>query len=199
MTKTTGASAQPGPTDQASEKVQDAALAAQEKASELREQGTARLRDQFDQRSNQAGSQVRSLADALRRSSSDLSSEGNSSGARLAEQAADRIERVGSYLEQKRGDELLRDIETFARRRPWMLAGVGMLAGIAGARFMKASSEQRYGNDGRYAPSHGTGSSGDGLQRRHTGGNGTDLAPRSNAPAGLSDEPLTRDPYAARR
>jgi hypothetical protein len=126
--------------------VQDAASAAQEKAAELREQGSARLRDQFDQRSTQAGSQVRSLAEALRRSGDDLRNEGNTSGARLAAQAADRIQRVGSYLEQKSGDELTRDVETFARRRPWMLAGLGMLAGVAAARFMKASSEQRYGD-----------------------------------------------------
>ena len=82
-----------------------------------------RLRDQFDQRSNQAGSQVRSLAEALRRSGNDLSNEGNSNAARLTGQAAERIERLGSYLEQKSGDELMRDVETFARGRPWMLAG----------------------------------------------------------------------------
>ena len=93
----------------------DAASAAQEKASEVREQGSTRLRDQFDERSNQAGSQVRSLADALRRSGDDLSNEGNTSGARVAGQAADRIERVGTYLEQKSGDEVMREIETFAR------------------------------------------------------------------------------------
>jgi ElaB/YqjD/DUF883 family membrane-anchored ribosome-binding protein len=127
--------------------VQDAGSAAQEKASELREQGTARLRDQFDQRSSQAGTQMRSLAKALRRSGDELGSEGNGGTAQqLTGQAADRIERLGGYLEQKSGDELMRDIETFARRRPWMLAGLGALVGAAAARFMKASSEQRYGD-----------------------------------------------------
>ncbi len=124
--------------------MQDAAAVAQEKASELREQGSARLRDQFDQRSTAAGAQVRSLAEALRRSGHDLSNEGNSNAAQLTGGAADRIERVGSYLEQKSGGEVMRDVETFARRRPWMLAGIGMLAGMAAARFLKASSEQRY-------------------------------------------------------
>ena len=38
----------------------------------------------------------------------------------------------------------MRDVEDFARRRPWMLAGLGMLGGVAAARFVKASSEQRY-------------------------------------------------------
>ena len=138
---------QEGLASQASAKVEDAASLAQEKASELREQGSARMRDQFDKRSTKAGSQVRSLAAALRRSGNDLSHEGNGDASQLTTQAAERIERVGSYLEQKSGDELMRDIERFARRRPWMLAGLGMLAGVAAARFVKASSEQRYNED----------------------------------------------------
>ena len=70
------AGGQQGLGEQASAKVQ-------EKASELREQGSARLRDQFDQRSTQAGSQVRSLAEALRRSGNDLSNQGNGNAAQL--------------------------------------------------------------------------------------------------------------------
>jgi hypothetical protein len=81
------------------------------------------------------------LAEALRRSGDSLGDDGNTSGARLAGEAA---ERVGSYLEQKSGDELMTDMEAFARQRPWLLAGLGMLAGVTAARFMKASSEQRY-------------------------------------------------------
>ena len=134
---------QEGLASQASAKVEDAASLAQEKASDLREQGSARLRDQLDERSTKVGSQVRSLATALRRSGEDLSDEGNGNASQLTKQAADRIERVGSYLEQKSGGELMRDVEKFARRRPWLLAGLGMAAGLAAARFVKASSEQR--------------------------------------------------------
>ena len=134
---------QEGLASQASAKVEDATSLAQEKASELREQGSARLRDQLDERSTKVGSQVRSLATALRRSGNDLSDEGNGNASQLTTQAAERIERVGSYLEQKSGSELMRDVERFARRRPWLLAGLGMAAGVAAARFVKASSEQR--------------------------------------------------------
>jgi ElaB/YqjD/DUF883 family membrane-anchored ribosome-binding protein len=130
---------------QASEKMQDAASVAQDKTVELREQGSARLREQFDRRSTEAGTQARSLAEALRRTGGDLETQGKGGAARLSRQAADRIDSVGGYLEHKSGDEVMRDVESFARRRPWMLAGIGMLAGIAGARFMKASSERRYG------------------------------------------------------
>ena len=202
MTETKDASAEQGLTDQASAKVHDAASAAQEKASELREQGSARLRDQFDQRSNQAGSQVRSLAEALRRSGNDLRNEGNTSGERLAEQAADRIDRVGSYLEQKSGDELMRDVEAFVRRRPWMLAGIGVVTGVAAARFMKASSEQRYDThrerSQQWPGRPGAGSRQSQLpspQRRlgdEPGTLGSDVQPA------LRDDSPASDPYAGR-
>jgi hypothetical protein len=130
-------------TGQASSKMQEATSVAQEKGSELREQGSVRLREQFDQRSTEVGSQVRSVAEALRRSGDDLGSQENG-GAALTGQTADRLERFGVYLEQKSGDEFMRDVEGFARRRPWMLAGLGLLGGVAAARFVKASSEKRY-------------------------------------------------------
>ena len=63
-------------TGQASSKMQEATSVAQEKGSELREQGSVRLREQFDQRSTEAGSQVRSVAEALRRSGNDLGGRG---------------------------------------------------------------------------------------------------------------------------
>jgi ElaB/YqjD/DUF883 family membrane-anchored ribosome-binding protein len=206
MTETTEASAEQGLTEQASAKVQDAASVAQEKASELREHGSARLRDQIDQRSNQAGSQMRLLAEALRRSGNDVNGEGSANVSQLTSQAAERIDRLGSYLEQKRGHEVMRDLEMFARRRPWMLAGLGMLAGVAAARFMKASSEQRYGDyrgtTGQQWPSRsgvGEGSGAYGPGEPVGGGyRDTDVV-GSDVPSALSDDPLARDPYAGTR
>jgi ElaB/YqjD/DUF883 family membrane-anchored ribosome-binding protein len=194
MTQATGqAAGQQGLSDHASEKVQDAAASAQEKAVELREQGSARLREQFDQRSTQAGSQVRSFADALRRGARDLEGEGNASGARLAGQAANRVEHLGSYLEQKSGDELMRDVETFARRRPWMLAGLGMLAGVAAARFMKASSEERYGAYQQQSPTRST------RHPREISSGGYGEGPGADVPSTRGDDPLARDPDAGSR
>jgi len=200
-------SQQEGLAGQATAKMEEAASAAQDKASELREQGSARLRDQFDQRSTQAGSQVRSLAKALRRSGNELGNEGNRNASQLTIRAADGIERVGSYLEEKSGDELMRDIEAFARRRPWMLAGIGMAAGVAAARFMKSSSEQRYGEYRRSTGQWPTrpdvpnvAASGSYEQAQLPSEAAT---PRdevgANMPGAGSDDPLERDPYAGTR
>ena len=85
------------------------------------------------------------MAQALRRSGEQLSNEGDGQqAAELAEGAADRIERLGGYLERTSGAELVRDVEDFARRRPWMIAGMGLVAGLAASRFLKASAERRY-------------------------------------------------------
>lgn len=140
---------EPGLTEKASASVQEAASTAQEKAGELKERGQHRLADQLDQRSTEVGSQARTMAHAVRRSSEQLRQDGNATPARIAEQAADRIEQLGSYLEGKRGQEMLRDVEDFARRRPWLVAGIGVVAGLTASRFLKASSERRYESSGQ--------------------------------------------------
>jgi ElaB/YqjD/DUF883 family membrane-anchored ribosome-binding protein len=203
MTEATDTGHQEGLAGQASAKVEDAASAAQEKASELREQGSARLRDQFDQRSAQAGSQVRSLADALRRSGDELSNEGSSGASEMTRQAADRIEQVGSYLEQKRGEELMRDIESFAQRRPWMIAGLGMLVGVVAARFVKASSERRHSEHGgsrhQWPTRPGVGSTASGGPAELSSGSEGPGSAASGMSRPGRDEPLARDPYAETR
>ncbi len=181
------AAAQDSLTGQASSKMQEATSVAQEKGSELREQGSVRLREQFDQRSTEVGSQVRSVAEALRRSGNDLGAEGNgrAGAAELTGQAADRLERLGVYLEQKSGDDFMRDVEGLARRRPWMLAGLGLLGGVAAARFVKASSERRYSDDLGSSDGYST------SQPEFASGNDQSTSrPGSEAPGLGTEEPL---------
>jgi hypothetical protein len=63
---------------------------------------------------------------------------------KLAEQAADRVARVGGYLKESDADRILRDVEDFGRQKPWAVALGGVALGRAAARFLKASSTQRY-------------------------------------------------------
>jgi hypothetical protein len=174
---------QEGLVGQASTQVQEAASTAQERAVELKEQGKSKLGETLDQRTNDAGVQARKIAQALRRSGEQLSNEGDAEReAGLAEGAADRIERLGGYLERTSGAELLGDVEDFARRRPRMIAGMGLVAGLAASRFLKASSERRY--DGSAQVGGGSSRSGYGVLPQGTGG-------RS------ADEPFARESYGA--
>jgi ElaB/YqjD/DUF883 family membrane-anchored ribosome-binding protein len=180
MTNTAEETDQGGLVGQASAQVQEAASTAQDKAVELKEQGKSKLGETLDQRTNEVGSQARKMAQALRRSGEQLSSEGDGQQvAGLAEGAADRIDRFGGYLERTSGAELVRDMEDFARRRPWMVAGMGLLAGLAASRFLKASSERRYGG-----PMTGAGSS-----SRY----GHGMSPTGNAGDRYPDARFTRE------
>jgi hypothetical protein len=134
--------------DRAKERMQDKAQAAQGKMQETTDTVRSRVREQVDQRSTRAGGQVRSTAQALRSTSERLREEGQDGPARAAERAADQAEKVGGYLEQSDADRILRDAEDFGRRQPLAVVAIGLAAGFAASRFLKASSRSRYTQGG---------------------------------------------------
>jgi hypothetical protein len=129
---------------QAKEKVTEASQQLQEKAVEARGQAGGRLREQVDARSTQAGEQVGSIADAIRRTGEQLRSEGKEAPAKVSDQAAERAERLGGYLRDADADRILGDVEALARRQPWLVGGGGLVLGFFASRFLKASSSRRY-------------------------------------------------------
>jgi hypothetical protein len=141
-------------TEQVKERVGEGAQQLQEKASEAQAQGRERLRQQMDDRSTQTGEQMTRTAGALRQTAQQLRGDRQESQANLLEGIADRVERLGGYLTTHDGDRLLRDVERFARRQPWLVAGGGAVLGFFAARFIKASSSERYesAGDGDYRP-----------------------------------------------
>jgi ElaB/YqjD/DUF883 family membrane-anchored ribosome-binding protein len=130
--------------EQAKEKAQEVANQAQEKLGEATEQARGRVRSQVDERSTQAGEQVSSSASDMRKVAEQLREQGSEQPAKLAEQAADRAERLGNYLTQSDADRILHDVEDFARRQPWAVVAGGLFVGFAASRLLKASSSDRY-------------------------------------------------------
>jgi len=146
MSVTSQDAGQEGLVDQAKSGVSGVASEVQDKAAELKDQGRGKLGQTLDRRTTEIGGQAREAAQTLRDSGTQMSQEGsgNQQVVHLTQMAADQVERLGGYLERVSGDELLRDAEQFARRRPWMVAGIGLIVGLAASRFLKASSERRY-------------------------------------------------------
>ena len=135
-----------GVKDRMQEEAESLGQEAQHKAADMKERGSLKAREQLDQRTNQLGRQTKSLADVLRRTGQDMQQQqGQSEGVeRVTGGVADRLERVGGYLEEVRGDDMLRDAERFARQHAWLVAGTAAFAGLLASRFLKASSERRY-------------------------------------------------------
>ena len=132
------------PQGQTQERAKEVASQAQERVEGAAQQAKGRLREQVDQRSTQAGRQLDSVAEDVRSVAEQLRAQGKDAPARYADQAAERAQHVGQRLQQASGDELLRDVEDFARRNPWAIAAGGLVLGLAASRLLKASSRERY-------------------------------------------------------
>jgi hypothetical protein len=142
--ETTGAPSGSGAADKASEVKDQAKEQAQQAAGQARD----RVRDQLDQRSTQAGEQVRSQAEDVRTVGRQLREQGKDGPAKIADQVADRADRVGSWLHDSDADRILGDVEDFARRNPWAVMAGGVVLGLVASRALKASSSRRYEQHG---------------------------------------------------
>lgn len=144
--------------DQVQEKAQEATDQVREKAQEAGEQARGRVQQEIDQRTTQAGEGIGSTAQTVRRVGESLREEGQDGPARAAEQAAERIDQAGRWLRESDADRIVRDVERFGREKPWAFALGGLALGFAAARFLKASSGERYRQESSgSAPTTGNG------------------------------------------
>ena len=137
-----------GVVDEAREKGADLVSSAQQHVSgtaeEVRGEAVFQLREQVERRSTETGRHVQAVGQALRSGVDQLRTEGRGSSATVVDKIAEQAEHLGSYLESADADRILRDVETFARRRPWLTAGAAAVAGFVASRLVKASSHRRY-------------------------------------------------------
>jgi hypothetical protein len=133
-----------GAAEHAQDKAKEVASQAQDKARGAAGQARGRIREQVDRRSTQVGEQVGSGVSDVRSVADELRKQGKDTPARYAEQVADRGERLGGYLRDSDGERLLGDVEDFARRNTWVVALGGLALGFAASRLLKASSTERY-------------------------------------------------------
>jgi gas vesicle protein len=117
---------------------------AKQKAQEAAGQAKGAMRSQVDQRSTEAGQRVGGFASDVRSVGDQLREQGKDQPAKLADQAADRAERLSGYLKENDADRILGDIEDFGRRQPWAVIAGGVALGLVASRFLKASSSRRY-------------------------------------------------------
>jgi hypothetical protein len=75
----------------------------------------------------------------------------------VSEKAADGIEDVASFFDNKQVGDLVRDVERFARREPAIFLGAAFAIGLIGGRFLKSSGHRSSANfgDGRMRAGYG--------------------------------------------
>ena len=125
MTHATQSPAGATASDREGGQVQQVKDQAREQAQQAAGQAKGRMRDQVDQRSTEAGERVGTFASDVRSVGDQLREQGKEQPAKLADQAAQRAERVGEYLKHNDADRILGDVEDFGgvSRGSWSRAG----------------------------------------------------------------------------
>jgi uncharacterized protein YjbJ (UPF0337 family) len=139
-----------GVAQQAKDQAKNLAGEAKDEAKKVAGQARDHVQELVGQQKDQAANKLGNLAGALREAANKLN-EGEESGdfGRYADQAAQQVDRLSTYLRDSDVRGFVRDTENFARRRPDLFLGTTFLAGLMLARFLKASgTNQDTGYDG---------------------------------------------------
>jgi len=119
--------------DQAKEKVSQAAGQVQQKA-----------KTQLSERKDQVADGMDSVAHALRQTSQQLQDQDTGMVGNYVNKAADAISNISQHVREKDVDQLLHEVEGFARREPAIALGAAFAIGVIAARFLKSSNQRRY-------------------------------------------------------
>jgi hypothetical protein len=100
---------------------------------------SSRAREELDRRSTQVGDRAGSAATDVRDIAQSLRDKGRDGPARLADDAAERIERFAAYLREADTDRIIGDARSFSRRQPALVVAGAAVIGIMAGRLLKAS------------------------------------------------------------
>lgn len=103
-----------------------------------------RIRSLLETQTGRAADQLGSVANALHKAAEQLNEENNGTAAHYAGQAADRVEQVADMLRNSTMDDMVGQVERFARRQPEVFVGAAFAVGFLFARFVKSSGERRF-------------------------------------------------------
>ena len=127
--------------------LQNAAQATKEQARAAVSDATDSVRSSLTQQKDGAASSLGSFAGALRKAAKESGAEGQGVG-RMAEWAADGLERASSTLRSKDLNGMVREVESFARSQPVAFFFAAAAAGFLATRFLKAGTGPDSGGAG---------------------------------------------------
>ncbi|WP_207458349.1 hypothetical protein [Azospirillum sp. SYSU D00513] len=131
-----------------------------------------RIRSLLEQQTHRAADQLGSVADALHVAADQLAKENNGAAAHYADQAASRVEQVADMLRDSTMDDIVGQVEGFARRQPEVFIGAAFAVGFLFSRFIKSSGERRMQNSYGSGVRRGQNSYDTGSQTVRNGGYG---------------------------
>ncbi len=126
-----------------------------EKAQEAAEVGAGRLKEHMhsmgedvkqrgrtvlERQKHNLAETLHHVCEALRAASGKLKEENNEGVAEYTEALSERLDEAADYVDEVPVEDMLSNIERFARRQPHIFLGGMFLVGMAAARFLKAAN-----------------------------------------------------------
>lgn len=133
-----------------------------DKAADLAQGAKEQARAQYDEKKDIAVGELGTLASSLRRVVDDLgSSHPNNMSGKVVSTLADRLESFSRTLDGKDLDNVVTDVERFARRNPAAFLGGAVALGFIASRFLKSSANTYSDRDDYGSEAYGNYSSGE--------------------------------------
>jgi hypothetical protein len=114
------------------------------------DRAAAQAQSLFDGQKTRATGALSSVADALRQTAQTLKQD-QSGVAQYVDMAAERVADLAETFEAKDLDDVLYDVQSYARRNPGVFFGGALALGFLAARFMKATSRPSYTSGRQYS------------------------------------------------
>jgi len=152
--KSTGSDSTTSSTENMMKDVKDSASEAlgqaKDKVSEAAGQAQQKAKSQLAERKDVVADGIDSVAAALRHTGEELEGQDTGPVGKYVSKAANALSDISNHVRQNDVDQLLHEVEGFARREPAIALGSAFAIGILAARFLKSSSQRRYNAGGQY-------------------------------------------------
>lgn len=129
-----------GTIDQAKQQASELTEQAKDQAGQLADQAKQQVSSRLTTQKDRAAESLSGVAQALRQTGANLREQDQSGMTQYVEQAADQVERLSGYIQNRELPQLMDEVERFARRQPTLFLGGAFVLGLIGARFLKSSS-----------------------------------------------------------
>jgi len=135
--------------DKARDQIQPLVTQAQEKAGEVMGQARSQVTTQITDQKTRAIEGLENVSQILRQTGQSLREQDNGAVSQYADKAADQIDHFAVYLMEKDVDEIVGQVQEFARSQPALILGATFALGFLAARLLK-NAETGSGSQPRY-------------------------------------------------
>jgi hypothetical protein len=132
--------------NQAQRKVSETAATAKDQATRAAAKVGEQAKNTVDARMSDVAHELGSVAETVRQTTHEVGGE-NETIARYGDRIAEQIEGVSSYLDERSIDDVLNDVQDFARRQPAVFLGGAFMLGLMVGRFLRSSESRMFRYD----------------------------------------------------